>query len=164
MTREEALALCHPIRASVRRILSAAISGCNRSEFIRAAKLLGLGVDGTISLPEGDQAAEMLSDIVLFEPNRRGRRASAATTAAFGVRLFDAGEFHVGFGIAVPSDEEETTEFSIEATCRKRPDPTGDCCRFATLPGKAPSLAPAPRESHVAVHNGTRCIVNVSLE
>ncbi len=180
MTREEALALYHPIRASVRRILSAAISVCNQSDFIRAAKQLGLWVEGKISLPEGHQAAEMLSDIALFEPNQRGRRAfdvflaskarqldaadfelaqrmgkavfslfrciarhgiagvwledlldrnrslwlmdqgmeaSALTKGAFGMRLFDADEFHVGFGIAVPSDE-ETTEFSIQGVTR----------------------------------------------
>src|SRR5271166_6798095 len=161
MTREEALASYHPIRASVRRILSAAISVCNQSDLMRAAKQLGLWGDGKISLPEGDQAAEMLSDIALFEPNQRGRRAfdvflaakhdnstppisnwpngwgrhsflfSGAqhgtgsrefglrtssteteafglwmkawrrppTKGAFGVRLFDAGAFHVGFGI-----------------------------------------------------------------
>jgi hypothetical protein len=75
MTPEEALALYHPIRASVRRILSAAISVCNQSDFMRAAKQLGLWADGTITLPEGDQAAEMLSDIALFEQNQRGRRA-----------------------------------------------------------------------------------------
>jgi len=165
MTREEALALYHPIRASVRRIVSAAIPVCNQSDFMRAAKQLGLWVEGKISLPEGDQAAEMLSDIALFEPNQRGRRAfdvflaakarqldaadvalaqwmgkalfslfrctgrhgiagvsledlldrnrtlwlmdegmeaSAPTEGAFGMRLFDAGEFHVGFGIVVP--------------------------------------------------------------
>ena len=176
MTREEALAFYHPIRASVRRILSAAISVCDQSDFMRAAKQLGLWVEGKISLPEGDQAAEMLSDIALFEPNQRGRRAfdvflaakarqldaadfelaqrmgkaffslfrctarhgiagvwledqldrnrslclmdegmeaSAPTKGAFGMRLFDAGEFHVGFGIVVPSDE-ETTEFSVQ--------------------------------------------------
>ena len=61
MTREEALALYHPIRASVRRILSAAIPVCNQSDFMRAAKQLGLWVEGKISLPEGDQAAEMLT-------------------------------------------------------------------------------------------------------
>jgi hypothetical protein len=75
MTREEALALYHPVRASVRRILSAAISVCNQSDFMRAAKQLGPWVEGTIALPEGDQAADMLSDIALFEPNQRGRRA-----------------------------------------------------------------------------------------
>ena len=142
---------------------------------MRAAKQLGLWADGKIVLPEGDEAAEMLSDIALFEPNQRGRRAfdtflggkalqleaadielarrmgdaffslfrfSARHEAAgvwledllvgnrklwlmdesmeastrherraFGMRVFDAGEFHVGFGIAVPSDD-ETTEFS----------------------------------------------------
>jgi hypothetical protein len=180
MTREEALALYHPIRASVRRILSAAISVCNQSDFMRAAKQLGLWVEGTIALPEGGQAADMLSDIALFEPNQRGRRAfdvflaskarqldavdfelaqrmgkallslfrcagrhgiagvwledqldrnrtlwlmdegmeaSAPTKGAFGMRLFDAGEFHVVFGIVVPSDE-ETTGFSIQGMTR----------------------------------------------
>jgi hypothetical protein len=40
-----------------------------------------------------------------------GMEAPARTKGAFGMRLFDGGEFHVGFGIVVPSDE-ETTEFS----------------------------------------------------
>jgi len=74
MTREEALAMYHPIRASVRRILGSAISLCNQSDLMRAAKQLGLWADGKIVLPEGDEAAEMLSDIALFEPNQRGRR------------------------------------------------------------------------------------------
>jgi hypothetical protein len=42
---------------------------------MRAAKALGLWGDGKISLPEHDEAAEMLSDIALFEANQRGRRA-----------------------------------------------------------------------------------------
>ena len=147
---------------------------------MRAAKQLGLWVEGTIALPEGDQAADMLSDIALFEPNQRGRRAFdvflaskarqldaadfelaqrmgkalfslfrctgrhgiagvwledqldrnrtlwlmdegmeafAPTKGAFGMRLFGASEFHVGFGIVVPSDE-ETTEFSIQGMTR----------------------------------------------
>ncbi len=37
---------------------------------------------------------------------------SARTEGAFGMRIFDAGQFHVGFGVVVQSDE-ETTEFSI---------------------------------------------------
>ncbi len=178
MTREEALALYSPIRAAMRRILSAAFPVCNQSDLIRAAKQLGLWVDGKISLPEDEQAAEMLADI--FEPNQRGRRAFdgflrgqalqldaadievaqrmgkaffslfrctarhevagiwledllddnrrlwlmdesmeafASKDVAFGMRVFDAGEFHVGFGIAVPSDD-ETTEFSVEGVAR----------------------------------------------
>src|SRR5271165_6751214 len=75
MTREEALAMYHPIRAPVRRILSAAISVCSQPDLMRAAKQLGLWADGKIVLPEDDEAAEMLSDIALFEPNQRGRRA-----------------------------------------------------------------------------------------
>ena len=42
---------------------------------------------------------------------------ASPTKGAFGMRLFDAGEFHVGFGIVVPSDE-ETTEFSIQGMTR----------------------------------------------
>lgn len=180
MTRDEALALYHPIRASVRRILSAAVPVCNQSDLMRAAKRLGLWADGKIVLPEMGQAVVMLSDIALFEPNQRGRRAfdvflddkarqldaadfelaqrmanaffslfrctarhgiagvwlddlldgnrslwlmdesleeSAPTEGAFGMRLFDAGQFHVGFGIVVPSDD-ETTEFSIQGMTR----------------------------------------------
>jgi hypothetical protein len=180
MTREDALAMYRPIRASVRRILSSAISACNQSDLIRAAKQLGLWADGKIVLPEGDEAAEMLADVALFEPNQRGRRAfdvflggkalqleagdfelarrtgdaffslfrfstrhevagvwledllagnrrlwlmdesmeaSASKDVAFGMRVFDAGEFHVGFGIAAGSDD-ETTEFSVEGVAR----------------------------------------------
>jgi hypothetical protein len=180
MTRDEALALYRPVRASVRRILNAAISVCNQSDLMRAAKQLALWRDGKISMPEEDMAAEMLSDIALFEPNQRRRRAfdvflggkkrkvdaadfemaqrmgkaffslfrcaarhefagiwledllddnrkiwlmdegmeaSAPIVGAFGMRIFDAGEFHVGFGIVAPSDD-ETTEFSIQGVTR----------------------------------------------
>ena len=75
MTRDQALGRYRPIRASVRRILRAAIRVCNQSDLMRAAKALGLWGDGKISLPEYDEAAEMLSDIALFEANQRGRRA-----------------------------------------------------------------------------------------
>ena len=75
MTRDQALRLYRPIRAAVRRILRAAIRVCNQSDVMRAAKALGLWVDGKVVLPEHDGAAEMLSDIALFEPNQRGRRA-----------------------------------------------------------------------------------------
>jgi hypothetical protein len=176
MTRDEALAAYRPIRVSVRRILSAAVPVCNQSDLMRAAKQLGLWADGKIVLPEGGEAAKMLSDIALFEPNQRGRRAfdvflgdkaqqldaadfelaqrmgkaffslfrctarhgiagvwledlldgnrslwlmdesmeaSAPTEGAFGMRLFDASEFHLGFGIVAPSDD-ETAQFSIQ--------------------------------------------------
>ena len=76
MTREEAAALYHPIRASVRRILKDAVGVCNQSDLKRAAKALGLWVDEKIVLPEEKGPLEMLSDIALFEPNQRGRRAS----------------------------------------------------------------------------------------
>jgi hypothetical protein len=165
--------------------LGAANSVCTRSDIMRAAKQLGLWADGEIFLPESDQAAEMLCDIALFEPNQRGRRAfdvflaakaqkldaadfelaqrmgkaffslfhctgrheaagiwledlldgdrrvwlmdesmetSAPTEVAFGMRLFDAGQFHVGFGIVVPSDD-ETTQFSVQGVTRNGQTP-----------------------------------------
>jgi hypothetical protein len=180
MTREETLALYRPIRASVRRILKEAVGACNPSDLKRAAKVLGLWVNEKIALPEEEGPVEMLSDIALFEPNQRGRRAfdvflgakarkldaadfemaqrmgkaffslfrcaarhevaaiwlddllddnrkiwlmdegmeaSAPIENAFGMRIFDAGEFHVGFGIVAPSDD-ETTEFSVQGVKR----------------------------------------------
>src|ERR1700723_449797 len=94
MTRDEALALYHPIRASVRRILSAAVPVCNQSDLMRAAKQVGLWADGKIVLPEGSEAAEMLSDIALFEPNQRGRRAFDVFLADK-ARQLDAADFEV---------------------------------------------------------------------
>jgi hypothetical protein len=46
-----------------------------------------------------------------------GMESSASTSGAFGMRVFNAGDFHVGFGIAVPSDD-ETTEFTVESMTR----------------------------------------------
>ena len=176
MTRDEALTLYHPIRASVRRILKEAVGVCNQSDLKRAAKALGLWAKEKIVLPEEEGPVEMLSDIALFEPNQRGRRAFdlflseraselepadaelarrmghaffslfrnsgphesggiwlesllddkkrlwlmdermeeiSSTASAFGMRIFDAGPFHVGFGIAAPSDD-ETAEFAVQ--------------------------------------------------
>lgn len=75
MTPDEALALYRPIRAAIRRLLGDAVRACSRADMMRAAKQLGLWSDGGLVLPEGDEALEMLSDIALFEPNQRGRRA-----------------------------------------------------------------------------------------
>ncbi len=41
----------------------------------------------------------------------------APPVGAFGMRLFDAGPFHVGFGIATPTDD-ETAEFAIQSVRR----------------------------------------------
>jgi len=75
MTPDETLALYRPIRASIRRLLGVAVRACNQADVMRAGKQLGLWSDGGLVLPEGDEAIEMLSDIALFEPNQRGRRA-----------------------------------------------------------------------------------------
>jgi hypothetical protein len=61
---------------------------------MRAAKQLGLWVEGTIALPEGGQAADMLSDIALFEPNQRGRRAFDVFLASK-ARQLDAVDFEL---------------------------------------------------------------------
>ena len=39
--------------------------------------------------------------------------ATAPMGTTFGMRLFDAGAFHVGFGIVAPADE-ETIDFSVK--------------------------------------------------
>jgi hypothetical protein len=176
MTREEALALYRPIRTSVRSILKEAVGVCTQSDLKRAAKALGLWVNEKIVVPEEVGPLEMLSDIALFEPNQRGRRAfdeflgeralrldaaeaelaqrmahaffslfryagphecggvwlenllddsrriwlmdermeqTAPRAGAFGMRIFDAGPFYVGFGIAAPTDD-ETAEFAVQ--------------------------------------------------
>ena len=94
MTREEALAMYRPIRASVRRILSSAISVCNQSDLMRAAKPLGLWAGGKIVLPEDDEAPEMLADVALFEPNQRGRRGFDTFLGGKALQL-EAGDFEL---------------------------------------------------------------------
>ncbi|GGC67952.1 hypothetical protein [Chelatococcus reniformis] len=74
MTRDEALAIYRPMRASVPGVLGTAIRSCGRADIMRAAKHIGLWTeDGPITDLPG--AVEMLSDVALFEPNQRGRRA-----------------------------------------------------------------------------------------
>ena len=94
MTREEALAMYHPIRASVRRILSAAFRVCNQADLMLAAKQLGLWADGKIVLPKDDEAAEMLADVALFEPNQRGRRGVDTFLGGKALQL-EAGDFEL---------------------------------------------------------------------
>jgi hypothetical protein len=148
--------------------LGIAVRSCGRADIMRAAKHIGLWTeDGPITDLPG--AAEMLSDVALFEPNQRGRRAydhflskratqfgtaeralaegmagaffslfrnvgpheaagiwledllahdrrlwlmdetlevTATDGMTFGMRVFDAGPFHAGFGIAAPVDAE----------------------------------------------------------
>jgi hypothetical protein len=179
MTRTETLALYRPIRVSIRRITGLAGSVCDRADMMRAAKQLGLWINGTIVFPD-DSAVQMLGDVALFEPNQHGRRAfdrflserapqldaadfelaqrmgkaffslfrcagkhetagvwlddlldadrrlwlmdeavevSAPTGATFGMRVVDAGEFHVGFGIVPPVDE-ETIDLCVKSKAR----------------------------------------------
>jgi hypothetical protein len=216
MTHDQALWLYRPIRAAIRRILGVAIRVCSQSDVMRVAKALGLRVDGKVVLPEYDKAAEMLSDVALFEPNQRGRRAfdvflsgkalqldaadfelvqrmgnaffslfrctarhevagvcledlldgdrkiwlmdesmesSASTNGAFGMRVFDAGDFHVGFGIAVPSDD-ETTEFSVQVMTRNGRTPFRHSLAVTlygdSLIGRAPPT-PQAEDAHTSL-------------
>ena len=75
MTRDEVRTLYRPIRASVQHILRLAVGVCGQTDIMRAGRQLGLWSQGQLLLPEDSEAAEMLSDIALFEPNQRGRRA-----------------------------------------------------------------------------------------
>ena len=65
----------------------------------------------------------------LLDDNRKiwltdeGIEASAPAEGAFGMRIFDAGDFHVGFGIAALSDD-ETTAFSIRSVTRNGRTPS----------------------------------------
>ena len=47
---------------------------------------------------------------------------SAPGAGAFGMRKFDAGLFHVGFGIATPTDD-ETAEFALQSVTRNGRSP-----------------------------------------
>jgi hypothetical protein len=184
MTRDEALSLYRPIRASIQRVLKIAPGVCSQSDWKRAAKHLGVWSEDGIGA-EDDTVIEMVTDIALFEPNQRKRRAydsflavqaqqldpadlrlaklmaeaffsifkvtgrhpaagvwvddlldsnrriwvldeglegSAPDSFVFGMRLFDVGPFHAGFGIVVPADD-EITHFCVEARARVGPLP-----------------------------------------
>ena len=71
--REEVLARYDPVRAAVKRILEAAEGSCAKADFVRAVKHVAPWAE-IGGLAEG-QAPEMLTDVALFEPNQRGRRA-----------------------------------------------------------------------------------------
>ncbi len=75
LARKELLAWYRPLRASIRNVLSLAVGACNKSDWMRAAKQLGIWDDGQIIVPEGSEAMEMVGDVALFEPNQHKRRA-----------------------------------------------------------------------------------------
>ena len=74
MTRDQALTVYRPIRAGIQRILKAAVKTCSDADVKRAAKHLRVWSDGRIEVPS-ESAMEMVSDLALFEPNQRGKRA-----------------------------------------------------------------------------------------
>jgi hypothetical protein len=61
-----------------------------------------------VDLLDGDRRLWLMDESV---------EASAPTGATFGMRVFDAGEFHVGFGIVPPVDE-ETMDFCVKNRAR----------------------------------------------
>jgi hypothetical protein len=60
--------------------------------------------------------------------------ASALMNGAFSIRVFDAGDFYVGFGIAVPPDA-EATEFSVAGVAHngRTPSASRSPLRFTTI-------------------------------
>lgn len=195
MTRDEALNLYRPVRAGIQRVLKVASGVCNQSDWMRAAKHLGVWSEDGIVVDD-ESVVEMITDIALFEPNQRKKRAydrflddsaqdldsadlalarrignaffsifrvidwhpaagvwvddtldgnrriwildegleqSAPVDFLFGMRIFDAGLFHAGFGIVVPADE-ETAHFCAQARARGGPLPVRDSLA-ATLYG-----------------------------
>lgn len=73
-TRDELLDTYRAIRVAIQRVLKEAPSACSRADWIRSAKWLGLEMHGEI-IAEGDEEIAMLTDVALFEPNTRGKRA-----------------------------------------------------------------------------------------
>jgi hypothetical protein len=187
MTRDEALDLYRPIRAGIQRVLKVAPGACNQSDWMRAAKHLGVWSEDGIVVDD-ESVIEMITDIALFEPNQRKKRAygrfldgpaqsldpadfelarrigdaffsifkmvnrhpaagvwvedildgsrriwlldegleqSAPVDFLFGMRIFNAGPFHAGFGIVVPADE-EIAHFCAQARARGGPLPIRD--------------------------------------
>ena len=74
MTRDEVLSTYGPLRASIQRVLKAAVRACNDADWKRAAKQVGAWSDGRIEV-EDERAIEMIADVALFEANQRGTRA-----------------------------------------------------------------------------------------
>ncbi len=188
-------------------MLNLAVGACNKSDWMRAAKQLGIWNDGSIVVPEGSEAMQMVCDVALFEPNQHKRRAydrflaegaktldppnealaelmgrarfaifryagrhvaagcwledlldddrriwlmdesmeaSATEGVVSGVRLFDAGPYHAGFGIVVQPDEE-----TVDICIATRQSPRGHPFRHslaATLYGDRlrDELPPSP--------------------
>lgn len=71
--REELLARYDPIRASIKRVLKLAEESCAKADWTRAIKHVAPWAD-PVALADEEQAAEMLTDVALFEANQRGRR------------------------------------------------------------------------------------------
>ena len=85
MTRAEVLAQYRPIRAGIRRVLSAATKACGRADLNRVIKQVAPWAEA--EMLDEEVTAEMLVDVALFEPNQRGRRVFDRFLAEKGERL-----------------------------------------------------------------------------
>jgi hypothetical protein len=85
MTRDEVLGQYRPIRAGIRRVLREATKACSRTDLNRAVKQVMPWADAEEL--KADDAAEMLADVALFEPNQRGQRAFDRFITERGERL-----------------------------------------------------------------------------
>ncbi len=183
MTRADVLAQYRPIRSGIQRVLREAVRACDRPDLVRAVRQVAPWAEEADLA--GEQAADMLADVALFEPNGRGRRAydrflagrasrldaedrvlaermgaawfslfrvadrhpaagvwledlladdrrlclvdeafegSAAEGVIVGLRVFDAGPFHAGFGIVTRPDA-DAVAFCLAARAEGRPPP-----------------------------------------
>lgn len=75
MTREEVLARYDPIRASIKRVLKLAGESCGKAEWARAMKQVAPWAEPAALAEAPEPAPGMMTDVALFEPNQRGRRA-----------------------------------------------------------------------------------------
>ncbi len=83
MTRSEVLTQYRPIRAGIQRVLRLAANACKRADLTRAVKQVAPWAEEL----SDEEAADMIVDVALFEPNQRGRRAFERFLAEKGEQL-----------------------------------------------------------------------------
>jgi hypothetical protein len=83
MTRSAVLTQYRPIRAGIQRVLRLAANACKRADLTRAVKQVAPWAEEL----SDEEAADMIVDVALFEPNQRGRRAFERFLAEKGEQL-----------------------------------------------------------------------------
>ena len=83
MTRSAVLTQYRPIRAGIQRVLRLAANACKGADLTRAVKQVAPWAEEL----SDEEAADMIVDVALFEPNQRGRRAFERFLAEKGEQL-----------------------------------------------------------------------------